>query len=242
VNQSLARHLWGTGNATGRTLELDGGLGGPPTRIFVAGVAKDVIHGEVKQGPRPWLYLPLGQQHEVNAHLHVAAADSAMMRRAIQQAVHGLDPELPAISVRDLDEVLREVFFEQRLVAWNSGVFGAIALLLAALGVYAVVAYSVAQRTREYGIRIALGATGHHISRLVLRQILAILAFAVPAGMAGYAAGGQIVRSYLVGVSPVDAAAAAAALLLIMAATLLAAYLPARRATRVDPAETLRYE
>jgi predicted lysophospholipase L1 biosynthesis ABC-type transport system permease subunit len=242
VNQSLARYLWGTGNATGRTLELDSGFGGPPTRVVVAGVAKDVLHGDVKQGPRPWLYLPLGQHHEANTHLHVAAADSAMMRRAVQQAVHGLDPELPAVSVRNLDEVLREVFFEQRLVAWNSGVFGAIALLLAALGVYAVVAYSVAQRTREYGIRIALGATGHHISRLVLRETAAILAVAVPAGMAGYAAGGQIVRSYLVGVSPVDAAAAAAALLLIMAATLLAAYLPARRATRVDPAETLRYE
>lgn len=242
VSQSLARYLWGSGDALGRTLELERGFGLPAQRVFVAGVAKDVLHSDVKTGPRPWIYLPLAQHHESQVHLHVAADDSGAMRDALAGAVRKLDPELPDIAVRNFDAILRDVFFEQRLMAWNSAVFGGIALLLSTCGVYALVAYSVSRRTREYGIRIAFGARAVDIAHLVLRQALRLIALAAPIGVAVCLAAGQVVKSYLVGVGAADITALAATLALIGAVSLLAAYLPARRATRVDPVEALRCE
>jgi ABC-type antimicrobial peptide transport system permease subunit len=201
-----------------------------------------VIHGEVKSGPRPWLYLPVAQHHQSQVQLHVAADDSGAMRSALQSAVHALDADLPDIALKNLDSVLSDIFFEQRLMAWNSGIFGLIALLLSTLGVYAVIAYSVSQRTHEYGIRLALGATAPDIARHVLRQAAVVILVGVPIGVAMYLAGGQVVRAYLLGVSSTDPRAIGAAVLLIASVTLLAAYVPARRATRVDPVTALRYE
>jgi predicted permease len=110
VNESLARYVWGSSDVTGRTLELEHEPG-RPKRVFVVGVAKDVIHGEVTRGPRPWLYLPVSQHHEANLVVHVAAEDSAAMRAAIQKTVNGLDAELPETAVRNVGEILRDVFF-----------------------------------------------------------------------------------------------------------------------------------
>jgi hypothetical protein len=242
VSQSLARTLWGSDEAVGRTLELDGGFGLPPKRLYVVGVAKDVFHGDVKSARRPWIYLPLAQHPESQVHLHVSAEDSPAMRAALASSVQKLDPELPDASAKNFDAILRDVFFEQRLMAWNSAVFGAIALLLSTLGVYAVVAYSVSQRTHEYGVRIALGARASDIAHLVLRQALLVIAAGVPIGIAICLSASQMVKSYLLGVSTTDAAPLGGALLLIGAVSLLAAYLPARRATRVDPVVALRYE
>jgi predicted lysophospholipase L1 biosynthesis ABC-type transport system permease subunit len=206
-------------------------------------VSKDIVHGEPQAGPRPWIYVALAQNHEPNAILHVNTRNFGReIREAIQRALLTLDPELPVAEIKTVQDHLKEAFVSQRLLAWNSAGFGFIALLMAMLGVYGVIAYSVAHRTQEYGVRMALGATTSDIGRLVLRQGMMVIALGIPIGLAFTAAGGRIVKSYLLGVSEADPLSLLAPPLLIAAVTLLAAYTPARRAMRVNPVDALRAE
>jgi ABC-type lipoprotein release transport system permease subunit len=211
--------------------------------VQVAGVSKDIVHGEPQAGPRPWIYVSIAQNHEPNAILHVNARKSGReTKEAIQKALQTLDPELPVAEIRTVRDSLKEAFVAQRLLAWNSAGFGVIALLMAALGVYGVIAYSVAQRTQEYGVRLALGATRSDIGRLVLRQGMVMIAVGIPIGLVFTAAGGKIVKSYLLGVSAADPLSLLIPPVLIAAVTLLAAYTPARRAMKVNPVDALRSE
>jgi ABC-type antimicrobial peptide transport system permease subunit len=209
----------------------------------VAGVSKDIVHGEPQAGPRPWIYGSLAQNHEPNAILHVNSRNSGReTKEAIQKALQTLDPDLPIAEIRTVRDSLKDAFVSQRLLAWNSAGFGVIALLMATLGVYEVIAYSVSQRTQEYGVRLALGARRSDIRRLVLRQAMVMIAIGIPIGLAFTAAGGKIVKSYLLGVSEADPVSLLIPPLLIAAVTLLAAYTPARRAMKVNPVDALRAE
>ena len=161
---------------------------------------------------------------------------------SLQRAVRALDSDLPVYRIQPLDERLAGSLSQQRTAATLVGGFGALALLLAAIGLYGAVAYSAAQRTREFGIRIALGAQSPDVLRQLLREgvMLGVLGLAI--GLVIAFAATRVLRSQLFGVSPTDPVSFTAVALLLLVVAVLASYFPARRATRVDPMVALRTE
>lgn len=170
-------------------------------------------------------------------HLRVRT-DAAAVGAALRRKVAELDKNLPLFDVHTV-EVERSLARE-RLVGTVTGLFGALALALAAVGLYGLMAYGVSQRTREFGIRMAVGAKSGSIARLVLREAAWLTAAGVVLGMSAAWALGRVVRSMLFGVEPTDPASALTAVAVLVAAVLLAAWIPARRAARLDPTRALR--
>ena len=212
---------------------------------IVAGL-RDRISDHVLQ---PHLWLPFAQDYPstANFHLRVAArgdAAEAAMLRAIRQEIRSYDDRLPVLALRTLCRHFQEGP-DQWLVRTGAAVFsvlGALALILALVGVYGVKAYAVARRTREIGIRLAVGATARDVLWLVLREGIAMTLTGVGIGLLLAAAAARLLYSILYGVSATDPVIFSAAPLLLAAASLLACYIPARRATKVDPMVALRYE
>jgi putative ABC transport system permease protein len=159
-----------------------------------------------------------------------------------ERVVHGLDPQLPLARVATLDEVLARSVSEPRFYALLLGSFAGIALFLAALGLFGVMAYAVAQRTRELAVRIALGARREELLRMVLGEALLLGAVGVAAGLAGALLLSRVIASMLFALSPRDPATLGEVAVLLLATALVASYVPARRATRVDPVIALRSE
>ena len=170
----------------------------------------------------------------VSARTAAAEPVRAIVRRA--------DPRLPVFGVLTLDAHVRAASFQQRLAASLLSVFGALALLLASIGLYATMAYSVSLRTRELGARLAMGATRRDITRLVLGQAFRLTTVGLAIGVALAAGAAQLYASLLVGVRPIDVPTFGAVTLLLSAIALVASYLPARRAARLDPLQALRHE
>jgi putative ABC transport system permease protein len=158
----------------------------------------------------------------------------------VRREVAAIDPEQPIYGVQTFDEIVADSFGQPRFRATLLGGFGLLALGLAAIGIYGVMAYSVAQRTREIGIRMALGAAGGDVLRLVLRQALRLSVVAVAAGLAASVVLARGLASLLYGVRPIDPATFGGVALLLFAVAALAAWIPARRAARVDPIDALR--
>jgi ABC-type antimicrobial peptide transport system permease subunit len=159
---------------------------------------------------------------------------------AVRQVLREIDPNLPIINVRSLDQVIALGLLPQRVAAWIVGVMGLVGVLLASIGIYGVTTHAVTSRTREIGIRIALGAKPNAVLRLILHEGFVVSAIGLVLGLAGGVAVGQFIRSYLYGVAPTDLIAFGVATLALAAVALLASYLPARRATAVDPMVALR--
>jgi putative ABC transport system permease protein len=242
VNESLARRFWPAGDALGQRLKQGWPEDQEPWREIV-GVVADVKTDGVDQPTPLQAYLPYSQ---VPTGYGVIVArtggDPGRLARPLEAAIHEVDPDLPVFDVRTLDQVLDRGVGTQRLtVALLSG-FAFLALAMAAVGVFGVAGYSVAQRTRELGVRVALGADPGRVLRLVLGQELRVCAAGIALGAAGALALAGVMRSLLYGVPPRDPATLAAAATLLFAVTALACYLPARRAARVDPIEALRQE
>ena len=162
VNQSLARQIWGREDVVGELISLESPFGKKAAHVI--GVAKDVLHTDPFAGVRPWMYLPLAQHHEPSVELHVSASGRvAETKTALHNLIASLQPDLPYSEVKTVRESIRDLFINQRVLAWNSAGFGLIALFMATFGIYGVVSKSVAQRTHEYGVRVALGArSGTH--------------------------------------------------------------------------------
>jgi ABC-type antimicrobial peptide transport system permease subunit len=161
---------------------------------------------------------------------------------AVRNAVHSLDPNLPIFDVKTLTEHLRLALFPARVAATVLGVFGFVALMLAAIGIYGVTSYSVAQRTREIGIRMALGAQVGDVLRLILNHGVKLTVLGVSFGLIGAYLATRAITSVLYGVSATDPLTFVFVSLLLTTVALVACYWPARRATKVDPLEALRYE
>jgi predicted permease len=241
VNQTLARQMWGREDVLGEPISLVSEVGSKPAHVI--GVVKDVLHGDPFADVRPWIYIPLSQHHEGWVELHVNTAGRIPeAKTALLNLINTLQPDLPYTEVTTVRESARDMFINQRVLAWNSAGFGLMALFMAMFGIYGVVSYSVAQRTHEYGVRVALGARSRDIALLVLHQAMVLVCIALPVGIAVAAAGAKIVSGFLVGVSTGDPVSFALVVALIVAVTFLAAYVPARRAVRIDPVEALRYE
>jgi predicted permease len=237
VNETMARRYWKDGNPVGRYLSRG------KARLQVVGVAKDGKYRSLNESPRPYMYFPLAQSYRSAVKLHVRSnTETGAMLNTIRQAFRELDPDLPVTETMPLAVHLEQAVFAQRIAATLLAIFGALALTLAAVGLYSVMAYAVSQRTHEMGIRLALGASPGELRRMVVASGLKVAAIGLAIGAAGAAAVSQLLTTLLNGVSPTDPLTFAVVLATLTAVAFVAAFLPARRASSVDPIVALRYE
>ncbi len=212
--------------------------------IEIVGVVRDSKYADVRDKPIAFAYLPYAQDKKVgSATVYVRTEQSpAQLAGALRQTVAGIDPNLPVYGLKTLVEQLNETMFSDRFVTALSLAMGLLAALLAAVGLYGVMAYVVARRTREIGIRMALGATREGIGWLVLREVFRMTIAGVIIGLPAAFGVGWLVQSLLFGVKASDPLVFALTVILLITVTLLASSLPARKAARVDPMVALRYE
>jgi ABC-type antimicrobial peptide transport system permease subunit len=210
---------------------------------IVAGVVGRVKQDSLDSDPRIAFYVPQTQV-PVRATTVVlrSGGDPAALAAAAKGALASLDPDLPVYNVRTMAERVNESLARRRFAMTLLGLFAALALALAVVGIYGVMAYLVSQGTREIGIRMALGATPRDILSLVLRQGMTLAGLGVGAGLVGAFVLTRFMQSLLFGIAPTDAVTFAAIPLLLVSVALLASYLPARRAARIDPMVSLRCE
>jgi len=245
VSVETAQRLWPGQDPIGRRFQLGGGdrfVPDPDSWVTVIGVVGDV-RSTLSKTPNLTVYLPYWQRDRADFSLIVRTArDPRAITPALRSVIHRLDSELAILEPRTLEDVVdasvRERRFQMALVL----AFAISALLLAALGVYGVVSHSVAQRTREIGIRLALGAARPQLWMTVARHGLAPVIAGLFAGMGGALAATRSIGGLLVGVRPSDPATYAAVTGVLLAAGLLACWFPARRAVRIDPLEALRQD
>jgi predicted permease len=237
INETMARRYWPGGDALGRRLKLT------KDWLEVVGIAKDVKNRSLSETPQPFLYLPLLQDYRSNMILVARTAiEPEQMSQSVRAEVAALDPGIPIFDVKTLEEHVGISLFLQRMAATLLSIFGLLALSLAAIGLYGVMAYSVSQRTRELGIRVSVGAERRDIFKLILRQGLAISVVGLLAGLVAALAVTRLTAKLLYGVSATDPVTFIVITLLLLCVTLLACYFPARRATKVDPMIALRFE
>jgi ABC-type antimicrobial peptide transport system permease subunit len=246
VNEALARAFLGDTNPVGRTLkvnEMDG-----KRALEVIGVAADSIYGSIREPSAPIVYLPLGQTESMVGggpfiFLVVRAATTApaALTKTVLAAANGVQPGLK-LAARPLADQLDASLTQERVLAMLSGFFGALALLLAALGLYGVTSYAVSRRRAELGVRVALGATPDCVMRLVLSRIMALVTIGVAAGGVASLWASRFVSALLYGVTPRDPVTFVAAGVALAAIALAAGGVPAWRAAHLDPARVLRDE
>lgn len=240
VNESFARMFWPGEDPIGKRFAL----GGPEMpKMQVIGVAQDGKYTGLNENPWPFVYRPQWQ-YRVGATTMVvrAEADSQKMIALVRGELQQLDPNLPIASARTLVERLNLPLLPARIVASALGGFGLVALLLAAIGIYGVMSYAVSNRTREIGVRMALGARRGDVLKLVMGQGMALTLIGVAIGLLAAAGLTRLMKSVLFGVSATDPLTYAVVAALLTLVALLACYIPARRATKVDPMIALRCE
>ncbi|MFZ1972190.1 MAG: ABC transporter permease [Candidatus Acidiferrales bacterium] len=243
INEAMARRFYAGRNPVG----LHFGFGsGKDTKvdIEIVGVVKDSKNTDVRQTVSPFVFLPYSQSTQAgNATFYVRTnQDPAALTASVRNLVAGLDGNLPLYDVRTLTAQVDDIMFTDRLVTVFSLALGLLASLLAAVGLYGVMAYVVARRTREIGIRMALGATQQSVAWMVLREILEMLAAGLVVGLIAACGIGRVIESLLFGVKASDPFVYAIAAALLAAVALLAGWLPSRKAASVDPMVALRYE
>jgi predicted permease len=242
VNETFVKTFWpGVTDPVGRRIRSNG-TNNPPW-MRVVGYVEDVRHYGLERPMRPGLYLPLAQNpaHTLTVAIRTIGDPSAFTSTA-RAAVRELDPELPLYRVRTMEEALARSLAQRSLYSWLLAVFASLALIMALGGTYGVTSYLVSQRTREIGIRVALGARAADITRGVLRNSLAIVVVGLTVGFAGSLGVARLMSGLLFGVPPHDARVLVAAAAVLVATAIVANWLPARRAARVDPMRSLRTE
>jgi len=237
VNQEFVERYWPGQDAIGRR------VGGWRIPLTVVGVVANAKYRRLTYPPAPMIYLPLFQSNQDPVIIQARfSGDPHAFADAVEKAIHSIDSDLPVFNLTTLKSAVKLSDMVERVAATLAGSFGLIALLLAAVGIYGVVAYTTRQRTREIGIRMAIGAEKGAIFRLVLRQGLHLTAVGLAIGAVISLALTRLLRSQLFGVAPTDLLTFAAVGLLLALVALFACYVPARRATQVDPLRALRSE
>jgi len=244
INETMARRFYGTVDAVGKTFTIDSPDKAQDTMVEVIGVAKDGKYVTIGEAPRPYIYLSFQQSYAPVATLHVsvATADAPSVIASIRHEVQTLDANLPILEVMPMIERVGFSLAPLRLAATVVGALGLLGLLLAAVGIFGTVSYSVAQRTREIGIRMALGARHRDVLWLVIRQGMWLAFIGIAAGLLLAFLITRALIGLLYGVSATDPVVFAGIALLLASVAFVACFIPARRATRVDPMIALRYE
>ena len=241
INETMAKHFYGNSSPVGRRM----GFGrGNATDIEIVGVARDLRTVQLNQKPVRFVYIPYRQDDSVTQLTYVASIQGSpdIAAAAVRQAVQRLDPNLPIFDLKTMTAQVSESLYIQRMVAALSVTFGVLATMLAAIGLYGVMSYAVARRTREIGIRMALGAERGKVLWLVLKEVAVLAAIGVAAGLAGAFYLTRQVQSQLFGLSPHDPATLIGAVVLLLVVALVAGFVPARRATAIDPLIALKAE
>ena len=239
VNEKMAKYFFGTTDVIGKRIGLDS----VPDRTII-GVVKDAQYVNLRESVRRHFYIPTTQEETLTGlTLHVKTrADTSVVAEQLRAELKALDPHLPLYNIKSLSTEIDESLVQERLVTWLSAAFGLLATLLTALGLYGVLTFSVARRTREIGIRVALGAQRRDVFRLIMVRGVVLVVVGVAVGVAASIAFSRLLSALLFGVTPNSVTTLAAVSAGLIAVALLACYLPARRATKVDPLVALRYE
>ncbi|HVT61428.1 MAG TPA: ABC transporter permease [Thermoanaerobaculia bacterium] len=243
INQAMARRFWPGENPLGKTLTYEGRRQGDSRRIV--GIVGDDRHFGLDREPDPEFYTPQPQQpsyHAMALVIRTGATSRATLLREVRRELAALDPRVPLFGVRTLDDLVGAAVAAPRLRTLLLGAFAALALLLAMVGIYGVLAFTAGRRTHEIGIRKALGAQDRAVRRLLLRETMAPAAAGIGIGLLAALPAGRLLSSLLFGMTANDPAVIAAAALALAATALLASYLPARRASRIAPLAALRRE
>ncbi len=241
VNETFARRFWSGQDSLGKRFSISG----PQGRLLeVVGIASDGKYNTLGEDPTPFFYLPAEQNFQSSAMtlLVRTATDPEGLLAPVRAEFRTLDKNLPVTEVKTLVEHMGLSLFPARAAATLLGIFGAVALLLAAVGIYGVMSFAVSQRTHEIGIRIALGARPGDVLKLVVRQGMALTTLGLMLGLIAAYALTRLLASLLYGISVTDPVTFSMISLLLALVAFLASYIPARRATRIDPLVALRYE
>jgi ABC-type antimicrobial peptide transport system permease subunit len=239
INQALADRLWPRGRAVGRRLRT----GANEPWLTVVGVVANLRHLGPKQPPRPEIYEPLAQRaFSFTAVAVRVTGDPASYADAFRREVASLDPSQPISNVKTMREHLQHAQSETRALSALTTLFGGLALLIAALGIYSALGFSVALRMREFGVRLALGASPHRVRRDVLRESVVTTGVGIGAGLAVAFVGARAIRGLLFDTSAGDPGAYVLASIALTAVAIAAGYIPARHAMRADPASVLKSE
>jgi len=237
VNETVVRRYFSGRDPIGGRIRLGN------RTLQVVGVARDGKYSSITEAPRSFMYMPVQQWYRADTVLHVkSSVDPGTLVPRIHEVLRALDSNVPLFDVRTIAEQLSIAVFIQRMVASLLGAFGALALLLATVGLYGVIAAVAAQRTPEIGMRMALGATRRDIVAMIVGQGLSLTLTGVAIGLIAALGATRLFKSLLVGVSATDAPSFAVTTILLVTVALAAAYLPARRAARIDPLQALRNE
>jgi predicted permease len=241
INETMARRYFGDGRAVGRRL----GVGQTDTPdIEIVGVVRDAKHGTLREPPQRFVYVPIAQSEALeNLTFYLRSTiDVGAASPVIRRIVRRVDPALPVLDLQTLETTIDESLFVDRLIAGLSAAFGALATLLAAIGLYGVMSYVVAARRREIGIRVALGAEPAKVIRRVLTEVAALAAGGIALGVPMSLLLGHYIQSQLFGLSAIDPWVLTAAGMILALVALAAGAVPAMRAARVDPLVALRVE
>jgi predicted permease len=242
LNETMAKTFFPAGDALGRRMKFGGGSG--PLDMEIVAVVKDSHHSGVKEEPKPFVYIPYEQEKNIGALTYYVRTtqDPTTLATAVRGVVSELDSSLPIDDVRSFQGQIDRQLASDWLIASLAEIFGALAALLAAIGIYGLLAYAVTQRTREIGVRMALGADTGKVGRMILNDVSRLVGIGVLLGLPLAYGLSKLVNSMLYGVKAFEFLTVGSALLVMVFVAMAAAYLPARRATRVDPLVALRYE
>jgi len=238
INQAMAQRYWPKRNALGGRIAFEG------ETFQVVGIVKNMKYNDIAEAPIPFFFLPFSQHYTPPMTLHIeTSSDPASLAAPVMAEIRRLDPDQPIQEVRTLHHFFEDLaLFDSRLTTQLVTAIGLFGLLLAIIGLYGVIAYAVSRRTREIGIRMAIGADRRGVLRLILRQGAGLILTGVVLGSAAAMLLSPVLGSQLVGISPRDPLVFVAVPLLLAAVSLLACYVPARRAAGVQPLLALRHE
>ncbi len=240
VNEMFARRHFPGEEALGKRISF-GGARGPWQEIV--GIVRDSKYLTLGETPTRIAYLPLRQNHETGMTLYIrTAGDPMAVAPAIRREIQSLEKNLPVTNVRPMTDLLSASLYAARMGAILIGVFAALALLLGAIGLYGVMSFSVSRRTRELGLRMALGAKGGDVVRLVIGEGMILVAIGIGLGLVASAATTRFLATFLYGIAPLDVLTFTGVPIVLSTVALVACYVPARRAMKVDPMIALRYE